>query len=156
MAKYTDEFRANCVLMLEAAGYRDYPTAAARRVSKSQRVPTSTLRSWWNRLHESAQKQPNHGSVPAKVYTEKKNSLRDMLRAEIDSILSDMPNARLDADYRDMAWALGVLFDKMQLLDNKPTAIVKLRQAVETGQITREQVLERYPSLAQEFFADAD
>lgn len=150
--RYTDEFRASAVLMLEAAGYPNRPgvsTATAKHLG----IPESTLRSWYN-AHMRNGEKPARNEPPANLYKEKKDSLRELFEREMRAILGDMPNSRQDAAYRDMGWVLGVLFDKLQLIDSRPTAIVKLQEAVESGTITHEQVKERYPSLAEELFQD--
>jgi hypothetical protein len=151
--RYTDEFRTGCVLMLTAAGYEETPTRALTIVSKSQKVPESTLRSWWNRLHNTG-KRPSAGMTPVNLYDEKKFDLRAAIKLELEAVFGDADNVRQDASYRDLMWAAGVLIDKDQLLDGKPTAIIKLQEALEKGDITPDQLQERYPHLATRVLRD--
>lgn len=109
--RYTDEFRANAVVMLQGAGYPDIE-GGLTRVAKHLGVPRETLRRWYL----SKQNPP-----PPELVTEKKANLQDLLRKEIEAALNDMPSARQDAGYRDMGTVLGILIDKLQLLDGKAT-----------------------------------
>lgn len=146
--RYTDEFRADAVLMLEAAGYTGNGDAigALTAVSKRLKVPLSTLRRWFI---------ASNNPPPAELVRDKRATLKELIEEEIRAIFHDMPSARPDAVYRDMGWVVGVLLDKHQLLDNKPTAIVKLQRAVEAGHITPQDIKERWPNIADRFFAEA-
>ena len=136
--------------MLEAAGYEREPTKALTMVGKSQKVPESTLRSWWNRLHKTG-KLPMAGTITAKDYEEKKFDLRAAIRKEIEAVFTDMTKVRIDASYKDLAWAAGVFIDKDRLLDDKPTAIIKLEEAFEKGAYTPEEARKRWPKLMQKY-----
>lgn len=109
--RYTDKFRANAVVMLEAQGYPDRKGALAA-VSNHLRVPPSTLAGWF----KSYRNPP-----PTEVRDEKKGDLVDWIQDELIAIFGDMPDARQDASYRDLATAAGILIDKKQLLTGKPT-----------------------------------
>lgn len=132
--------------MLEAAGYPD-KKGALTKVGTHLKVPITTLRGWFT---------AEHNPPPTDIRTEKGFELRAAIQQELESIFGAMPNARQDASFKDLSWAAAVLIDKMQLLDNKPTAILKLQQALEAGQITPEQVKERWPTLAEKFFEHAN
>ena len=109
--RYDDKFRANAVVMLEAAGYPK--TGALSQVSQHLNVPLNTLKGW-----ATAASNP----VPTDVRTEKRKELSELLRKEIDAALGEMNNARQDASYRDLGTVAGILIDKLQLINNKPTA----------------------------------
>lgn len=111
---YDDKFRASAVVMLEAAGYPDKKGALVE-VAKHLGVPHPTLSRWYN-----AQRNP----PPDELVQEKRRELKDLLADELDAIFRAMPNARENASYRDLGTVAGILFDKKQLLEGKPTEIV--------------------------------
>lgn len=112
---YDDKFRASAVVMLEAAGYPDQK-GALTRVSEHLGVPAMTLGRWFRK----AQNPP-----PNELVTEKRGDLKDFIKSELDGIFVDMPIVRPDATYKDLATAAGILIDKLQLLENKPTERVE-------------------------------
>jgi len=143
---YSDDFRADCVLMLEAAGYPDREgalTAVANKVG----VPARTISRWFNK---------EQNPPPDRVVNEKKGILVDQLENLAYKLVDVMGGAVDDAPLRELATTFGIVVDKWQLLSNKPTAIVKLEQAVRDGRITPEQIRERYPSIADQYFANVD
>lgn len=97
--------------MLEAAGYPD-TKGALNKVARELKVPDMTLSRWFK-----ATRNP----PPNEVVTEKAANFKELLAAEIQGILKDMPDAREFAEYRDLGTVLGILVDKLQLLENKPT-----------------------------------
>ena len=109
--RYDDKFRASAVVMLEAAGYPDRKGALSQ-VGRNLGVPISTLRGWYNATRNPA---------PAELRNEKRMSLAEMLKAEINGALGEMPNARQDAGYRDLGTVAAILIDKLQLLEGKAT-----------------------------------
>jgi hypothetical protein len=136
--------------MLEAAGYTgDQETSkkgALTAVSNRLDVPLSTLRRWFI-------KQQN--PPPADLVNEKREDLRKLIDDELHEIFAEMGSARPDASYRDLGWVAGVLFDKKQILDGQPTAIIKLQKAIEKGIVSPEQAKERWPNLADKLFEEA-
>ena len=82
--RYTDEFRANIVLMLEAAGYPN-KKGALMEVSNASGVPHPTISRW----ARNVQNPP-----PDKLVHEKKVELKDLLEAELRAIYEEMPTAR--------------------------------------------------------------
>lgn len=111
--RYDDKFRASAVVMLEAAGYEPGKNGGAlARVSKKLKVPISTLHGWYN-----ATRNP----PPSDLRTEKKGELVDWIKSELAAIFTDMPDARLDASYRDLTTGAGILIDKLQLLTGEST-----------------------------------
>lgn len=145
MARYSDEFRANAVIMLEVAGYPKRK-GALTQVARELNVSHSLIRRWFLK----SQNPP-----PSNLVQEKRFDLVQAIRDELAGLFPEMVDARQDASYRDLATAAGILIDKLQLLQNKPTAIVKLQRAIEQGLITPEQARERWPSLAEKLFAEA-
>lgn len=113
--RYDDKFRASAVVMLEAAGYPD-KKGALEQTSKRTGVPISTLHGWFN-----ATRNP----PPADVRNEKRKELRELLEDELRAIFQEMPNARSEAGYKDLGTVAGILFDKKQLIDGKPTQITE-------------------------------
>ena len=99
--------------MLEGAGYPDTLGALAR-IARHLKIPAATLHRW-------AQEKQN--PPPSELVTVKRIELKELLRAEIDGALSEMVKARPTAEYRDLGTVMGILFDKLQLLENKPTSI---------------------------------
>jgi len=120
--------------MLEAAGYPD-KKGALEQTAKHLGMPATTLHGWYN-----ATRNP----PPTEVRSEKKTELKDLLRNEIDYIFGAMPNARPDASYRDLGTVAGILFDKLQLLEGKPTLIVELTNLLKEGSITPEDILNEF------------
>ena len=112
---YDDKFRASAVVMLEAAGYPE-TKGALMRVAAELKVPAMTLSRWF---------RGSNNPPPNELVTEKGIDLKAALWGEIGAILGDMPIAREFAEYRDLGTVLGILFDKLQLLENKPTGIVE-------------------------------
>ena len=143
---YTDDFRADCVLMLEAAGY---PTkeGALTAVSNKVGVPARTISRWFNK---------EQNTPPDQLVNEKKGLLVNQLEDLAYKLVDVMGGAVDDAPLRELATAFGIVVDKWQLLSNKPTAIVKLEQAIRDGRITPEQVREKYPTIADQYFANVD
>lgn len=132
MARYSDEFRASAVLWLRAAGYPD-THGALTRVAGELNVHPRTLSRWYNR---------ESNPPPDKIVSEKRVDLVTAIRSEIAAVLSDMPEARDEASYKDLATALGIMVDKLQLLEGKPTE--------RTEQSGRVQVNVRYVDQAGE------
>ena len=144
--QYTDDFRANCVLMLEAAGYPD-KEGSLTAVSKNVGVPLRTLSRWFNK---------EQNPPPDQLVNEKKGILTDQLENLAYRLVDVMGGAIDDAPLRELATTFGIVIDKWQLLSNRPTAIVKLEQAIKDGRITPDQIKERYPSIADQYFANVD
>lgn len=116
--RYTDEFRASAVLMLEAAGY---PTqeGALSRVARQLQVPAMTLSRWF---------KGTNNPPPNNLVNEKRIDLVQALRNEANAAVTEMAQARENASYRDLGTVLGILIDKLQLLDGKPTERIETVQ----------------------------
>lgn len=48
------------------------------------------------------------------------------IRDELQAILEELPNARPDADFKELATSFGIFVDKLQLLEGKATERVEL------------------------------
>ena len=114
--RYDDKFRANAVLLLEAAGYPD-TKGALTRVSDNVGVPLATLHRWF---------RAKNNPPPSELVNEKRPELIDLIRSEIYGVLETMPEERKEADYRTLVTGLGILVDKLQLLEGKATERIGL------------------------------
>lgn len=124
--RYTDAQRADLIVMLISEGYPD-KKGALSKVALHANVPAPTLHRWF---------REKQNPPPSKLVSEKAFDLKNALQAELQGILSVMPNARDKADYGDLSRALGIITDKLLLLDKQPTE----RIAVEhSGQVTVEE-----------------
>lgn len=108
---YDDEFRASAVLMLQAAGYPDQ-LGALKKVENATNVPSMTLSRWFKRTSNPP---------PNKVVRRTTDNFRRALRAEIEAVLGAMPETYEQASCRDLGIALGMLVEKLWLLDNNST-----------------------------------
>lgn len=111
MARWTDEFRATAILLLEYEGYPERK-GALTRISKSLKVPMGTLSRWVNR---------KSNPPPSEIVSIKKEEILRMLKGEVYAALKEMTTVRQDADYKELATTIGIFVDKMQLLDGEPT-----------------------------------
>jgi hypothetical protein len=145
--KYSDEQQAMFIVQLEVSGYPDNEHAPLE-VSKQKGAPSArTLKRWWK-----IRTRPEVDKVVRDKKKDLVTALKDLLRLHIDAASEAVVGHE---DLRALDTGIGILVDKLQLLDNKPTTIVKLQQAIEEGKVTAAQVRERYPSLAEELFTDA-
>lgn len=140
---YDDEFRASAVLMLDAAGYPEREGALSH-VSGHLGVARSTLRSW----HDGT-----HNPVPANVRHKKSIDLVGAIQSELAGIFPAMEQRRIDASYRELATAAGILIDKIQLLTGKPTWRGEIIDLLQSGAITADDVIQELgDDLARELF----
>lgn len=109
--RYTDEFRAGAVVMLEAQGYPRVK-GSLQSVSDHLHVPAMTLHRWFH----AVQNPP-----PRKLVKQKTEDFRVLLRREIAAALQAAPEAREFATYKDLITGAAILLDKLQLLEGKPT-----------------------------------
>lgn len=109
---YSDEFRANAVLMLEAAGYPN-TKGALSRVARHLKVPARTISRWFN-------KESN--PPPDKIVSEKKPSMVEALTELLDLHIEASKQAVQGYDdLRAIDTGIGILLDKIQLLTGQPT-----------------------------------
>lgn len=146
--RYDDKFRASAVVMLEAAGYPKRE-GALTQTANHLGVPLNTLKGWYT---------AEHNPPPAKLRNKKRLELKELLRNELDHIFDTMPSVRQDARYRDLGTVAGILFDKLQLLEGKPTLVVEITNLLKDGTITPQDVMDELsdtPGLAKELFESA-
>lgn len=124
--RYTDDFRANAVLMLEAAGYPN-TEGALTSVARHLKVPHQTLSRWG---------RGTNNPPPPLLVQEKKASLVELLETELEAIFKEMGKARQDATYQQLGTVAGIFFDKRQLLTGGPTENVDMR-SVKVVEIVR-------------------
>ena len=113
--RYSDKFRANAVLMLEAAGYEPGKNGGAlMRVAKALKMPHNTLRNWYVAAHNP---------VPSDVRREKRGELVTLIRDEIYNAIeaAQDQDKKFEASYRDLITGAAILVDKLQLLEGKAT-----------------------------------
>lgn len=120
MPRYTDNFRADAVLMLEAAGYPD-TKGALTAVSKRVKVPLATLHRWFHK---------KQNAPPSELVNEKRINLVEEIEKLIGVTLIHANDAVQDASYRDLMTGLGILVDKKQLLSDKPTERIATEQKI--------------------------
>lgn len=111
MARYSDEFRAQAIAMLQLNGYPE-SKGALLKTAKYLGIPQRTLSRW-------AKRQSN--PPPDKLVHKKNFDLRQAIKDELQAVLYELPSARPDADYKELITALGILVDKSQLLEGKAT-----------------------------------
>lgn len=114
--RYNDEERASFVVMLEAAGYPNTP-GALKRVAANAGVHENVLRRWWKGTSNPA---------PTTIVSRKKVDLSKAIRNELALIFDRMNVTRDEATYRDVTIAMGILVEKLQLIEGKPTQNVNL------------------------------
>lgn len=131
--QYDDKFRASIVAMLESAGYPE-KKGALTDVARYADVPMMTISRWF---------KAKNNPPPNELVIEKRRDLKEMIENELYAILGTMPDAREYAEYRELATAFGIMVDKLQLLNNKPTE----RVAVDDASLTDEGRVDRIVSI---------
>jgi len=152
--QYSDDYRATALLLLEGQGYPD-AQGALQSVADHLSIPRSTLRGWWTR---------EHNPVPAQVRHIKKREIVDLIREEIYKALESLDNTRDFASYKDTTTSIGILVDKLQLLEGKPTERVahedfrsEAIEYIQRGEITYQALAEEFDhDLARELFRSAN
>lgn len=109
--RFNDDFRASAVLMLEATGYPE-KKGGLTQVSTHLGVPLSTLRGWY-----TAERNP----PPAELRNEKRIDLIGELTALLGLTFTAAKNTVNEASYKELATAIGIFVDKLQLLSGQPT-----------------------------------
>lgn len=105
------------MLMLEAAGYPDREGALSQ-VAGHLSVPLSTVRGWF---------LGTRNPPPAELRNEKRIDFLEAIREELEGIFPAMKEKRIDASYRELATAAGIMLDKHQLLSGRPTGAVAIQ-----------------------------
>ena len=144
---YDDNFRADTVLMLEAAGYPNQK-GALTAVAKKVKAPPRTISRWFNK---------ENNPPPDRLVKEKRGELverlEDMAHMLLDAMGVDIDENGVDAVRA--AVAMGITIDKWQLLKGEPTGIVKIVQMIQEGRVRPEAVRAKWPHLADDLFARA-
>jgi hypothetical protein len=113
--KYTDNFKAGVVLMLEAEGYPEN-ASALEKVAHHVKVPGRTVSRWF---------KGESGAPSDNLVEQKKTGLVDLFENELRAAFLAMNNVRDDASYRDLATSAGIFTDKIQILSNRPTVRIE-------------------------------
>lgn len=109
--QYSDNDKAGALVALDAN------EGNVNRTAKQLGVPRKTLAMWADNRHLSAD--------VADIRQEKKKELSEKLEDLAHSLVDMLPSKLPQASVRDLAGALIVAVDKMQLLKGAPTAISK-------------------------------
>lgn len=121
--KYSDEERASLIVMLQSEGYPVKP-GALKKVAAYAQVHENVLRRWW---------QGKFNPPPTTSVARKKIDLSKALREELAGIFGQMALKREEATYRDLTIAAGIMVEKLQLVEGKPTQNVNLEMKAYTG-----------------------
>ena len=109
--QYSDSDKAAALAALDAND------GNVNRTAKQVRVPRKTLAMWASNRHLSAD--------VADIRQEKRKELSERLEDLAHTLVDILPDKLPAASVRDLAGALIVAVDKMQLLKGAPTAISK-------------------------------
>lgn len=142
MARWSDDFRAHAVILLQVEGYPDVK-GALTKISRQLKVPKTTLTRWF-----TGQSNP----PPPETVTIKKEVIIELIRGEIYRALNEMPKAIGDADYKELATAMAIMVDKLQLLEGNPTE----RTEIVDDRITDEERANRIDAILERARARRD
>ena len=110
--EYTDNERANALALLAISRVED--------VHETTGIPIGTLKDW--------KRKPPRGAL--ELQPEKEATLAEELRHAARALVGAIPSKIADAPLNHTAIALGIIFDKLQLLEGKPTSIGEVRDAL--------------------------
>lgn len=116
--RYTDEERANAVVMLQSQGYPDN-TKALADVAKYLKIPRSTLKGWAD---------GKHNPPPDEISTSKKKDLAELFEGAAHLFVGHATRpevVELMSGQQAMTSA-AIAVDKMRLLRGLPTEIVQI------------------------------
>lgn len=109
--RYSDEFRASAVLMLRSSGYPER-RGALMETANHLGISHQILGRWYRR----------DSNPPAqKIVQIKMADIVEMLKTELARAIQAMPDALPDADYLDIGKVIGIVVDKLQLLQGEAT-----------------------------------
>lgn len=121
MAKYSDEFRASAIAMLEGAGFASSKSKAVEQVERyyKGKVSKRTLFRWGNGENNPA---------PAKLVTEKKEDLADVFERVAYKYLKHAEHEDVIDEVSGNAAVVtaATAVDKMRLLRGLPTEIISI------------------------------
>jgi transposase-like protein len=115
--RYTDEYRANAVLLLIAAGYPG-KKGALSKVSRHLGISHQTLGRWGR-----AENNP----PPPELVQAKKVSMKEQLRELFNLHIDAAGDSIKDADHHQVMGGLKITFESYQLLTGGPTANINQR-----------------------------
>jgi hypothetical protein len=143
---YTEAFKAKSVARLFAEGYPE-KTGALRRVSKELGVSHPTLGRWAT----GGKSAPDTEVISQAVF-----AMQGVIEGELDKILTSMEEVRAKADYKTLAVAFGILFDKYQLIRGAPTSRSARMEEAMRDRSTEdlERIIAEAEAMAAEGFAD--
>ena len=110
--EYTDHEKANALALLAISRVED--------VHEATGIPIGTLKDW--------KRKPPRGAL--ELQPEKVADLREELKAAAHALVGAIPGKIAEAPLNQTAIALGIVFDKLQLLEGKPTSIDEVRDAL--------------------------
>lgn len=141
---YSEAFKAKAVARLYSEGYPD-KSGALRKIADELDVTHPTLARW----AKGGKAAPDTEVIRQAVF-----AMEAVLEAEIEKILEQMDKVREKADYRALAIALGIIFDKYQLLRGAPTSRSErvLHDMRSRSNEDLENVIQRAEELAQDAF----
>lgn len=109
--RYSDDFRAGAILMLRAAGYPEQ-RGALMETANHLGISHQILGRWFRR---------ESNPPPQNIVQIKKSDLISMIKEQLVNAIKEAPNALPDADYFDITRSIGILVDKLQLLEGEAT-----------------------------------
>lgn len=120
--KFTDEEQALFILQMETLNYPENDHAPLE-IAKQKGAPSGrTLRRWWKVRNEPA---------VAKIVQHKKpdmiEALSNLLRLHIEAATEAVQG---NEDLRALDTGIGILVDKLQLLDGQPTERIETEQKI--------------------------
>lgn len=102
--------------MLEANGWPE-KKGALTKTARALRISHQTLGHWARR---------QHNPPPQKLLREKGFDFLQAMRDELQAIFEEFQYARQDADYRELGTVLGIIVDKLQLIEGKATERIEM------------------------------
>lgn len=116
---YSDAERAAALTKLKLAGWKPGETVTAAMARKVG-VPRQTLTRWASGEVKACQ-TPDVGQLEKAA----ERTLLELFESEIRAAFKAADGKRDRAQYRDLAWAIGVFTDKTQLLSGQATERVE-------------------------------
>lgn len=114
---YSDEEKAYLILMCQAAGY-PHNEGAIRRVAREQKVKERTLYRW---MQMGVSTDEVRREAVGEIVEQKKLQLTEMLENALRAAVESLPDKIDEATYKDTGVVIGILTDKLQLLNGQPT-----------------------------------
>jgi hypothetical protein len=91
------------------------------KVAKHLDMPESTLRSWVN-VAENKDRKPKGAGQDAEIYDKNRAELSQLLDIAIRDAMEELPGKWSEATAREIAVAVGIFTDKLQLLTGGATS----------------------------------